>query len=256
MKKVVYLLSVMLLLITVSFANAKNETGQNSSGGQGSQQGQQQGGQQGNMYQGIEQNQGQNQQNQNSGQYGASSTGAGNQLQNQNQINTQNQGDTSQIQVQNRERESTGQGEGLQQRNQNAYQHMSQVAQKVQMMLQIRTTGGIGDQVREVAREQNQAQVEIQSQLDKLDTKGRFARFLTGTDYKAVNNLKNQIEENQIRIEQLTSLKNQLVNQSDIIMVEETIQALNTENTTLLERVTSEEQTKSAFGWLFRLFAK
>jgi arginine utilization protein RocB len=178
----------------------------------------------------------------------------GNQVQNQNQ--TQNQGEEQQIQIQEQENLDNATGGGSQNRNQNAVQNMSEVAKYVQLLQQIRTTGGIGDQVREVAREQNQAQIQIQEQINKLDSKGKLARFLTGTDYGAVKNLKAQLDQNQLRIKQLEQLQTQLSNQGDIQTVQATIQALIQENTTLQERISTEEQTKSLFGWLIRFFSK
>ena len=182
----------------------------------------------------------------------------GNQVQNQNQVNTQNQGEDSQLQVNTQEQESLedGTGEGPQNRNQNAVENMSEVAKQVQQLLQVRTAGGIGEQVRQIAEEQNQAQTQIQEQLNKLESKGKLARLLTGTDYGAVKNLKAQLEQNQLRIRQLEQLKTQLSNQSDITMVQATIEALVQQNTALQEQITAEEGTKSLFGWLFRFFAK
>jgi len=182
----------------------------------------------------------------------------GSQVKNQNEVNTQNQGEDSQLQVKTQEEENLGegQGEGLKTRNQNAIENMSEVAKQVQEMLQVRTTGGIGEKVRLIAQEQNQAQAEISDQINKLESKGKLARFLTGTDYNAVKNLKQQLEQNQLRIEQLEELQNQLSNQGDITMVQETIQALIQENTSLQELTAAEGKTFSLFGWLFKFFAK
>ena len=187
-----------------------------------------------------------------------SSSPTGKQVQNQNQVQTQNQGEDSRIQVSTQEQESLGegQGEGLQIRNQNAVKNMSTVAQQVQQLLQVQTTGGIGEQVRQIAQEQHQAQTQIQEQLNKLESKGKLAKLITGTNYGAVKNLKVQLVQNQLRIEQLTQLQNQLANWGDATAVQETIQALTQENTSLQERITAEEQTKSMFGWLFRFFAQ
>jgi hypothetical protein len=176
----------------------------------------------------------------------ASSSPTGNQVQNRGedtQLNNQEEG------------QENGLGEGLQTRSQTAIQNMSEVAKQVQLLLQTRTTGGIGEQVRQIAREQNQAQTQIEEQLNKLESKGKLARFLTGTDYKALKNLKQQLNENQLRIEQLTKLQTQLSNQSDITMVQATIEALIQENISLQERIAAEEQTRSMFGWLFKLFS-
>lgn len=183
---------------------------------------------------------------------------SGNQVQNQNQVNTQNQGEDSSLQVNTQEQENLGdgQGESLQTRNQTAVQNMSEVANQVQMLLQTRTSGGIGEQVRTIAQEQNQAQEEIQEQINTLNSKGKLARFITGTNYGAINSLKGQLEQNQLRIEKLEQLQNQLSNQSDINTVQETIQALIQQNTALQDLITAEENTFGLFGWLFKFFAK
>lgn len=183
----------------------------------------------------------------------------GNQVKNQNQINTQNQGEDSQLQVVNTQEEENlgeGQGEGLQTRNQNAIENMSEVAKQVQLLLQIRTSDGIGEQVRLIAQEQNQAQEQIQEQVNKLNSKAKLARFLTGTDYGAIKSLRQQFEQNQLRIQQLEELQNQLSNQGDVAKVQETIQALIQENTSLQELVAAEEKTFGLFGWLFKFFAR
>jgi len=181
----------------------------------------------------------------------------GNQVQNQNQVKTQNQGEDSQLQVETQEQENPEDGSesDSQNRNQNVVQNMSEVATQVQQLLQLRTTGGIGEQVRTIAQAQNQAQTQIQEQINKLDSKSKLAKLLTGTDYGAVKNLKTQLEQNQLRIQQLTQLQNQLTNQADKTAVQETIQALIQENTSLQDRISVEEQTRGLFGWLFKLFS-
>lgn len=179
-------------------------------------------------------------------------------VKNQNQIKTQNQGEETQIQTQNQEEETQGEGagEGLQNRNQNALENMSMVAQKVQELLQTKTTGGIGEQVREIARDQNQAQLQIEEEMGKINSKGKLARLFTGTDHQAVKNLERHLEQNRLRIEQLEQLQNQLKNQDDLAMVQEAIQALIQENTSLQEMIEAEEQVKSFFGWLLKLLVK
>ena len=185
-------------------------------------------------------------------------TPPGNQVQIQNQVQVQNQGKDTQLQVNIQEQTGLNQGvgEGLQNRNQNAVQNMSEVAKQVQQMLQVRTEGGIGEQVRQIAQEQNQAQTQIQTQLNKLDSKGQFARIMTGTDYSAVENIRAQLVQNQNRIQQREQLQPQLTNQADQEVVQATIEALVAQNNSLQERITAEEQTKSMFGWLIRWLNK
>lgn len=183
-------------------------------------------------------------------------SGSGNQA--QNQVQTQNQGEEQGVQVQAQESENfgDGQGEGLQIRNQNAASNMSEVAKQVQEMLQIRTAGGIGEQVRVIAQAQNQAQTQIQQHVQKMEARGNLFKFMFGPDFKAVDNLTQAVEQNQNRIQLLQELQTQLTNAGDKTMVQATIEAMIQQNTVLQEMVQSENQTRSVFGWLVKMFAK
>jgi chromosome segregation ATPase len=177
--------------------------------------------------------------------------------QNQNQINTQNTGEEKQLQVTTQEQENLGeQKEGLQTRNQAAVQNMSIVAQKVQELLQTRTSGGIGEQVRKIAQEQDQAQTQIQEQINKIESRKDSLKSLIGSDFGAIKNLERLLEQNRLRIQELEQLQNQLVDNAELTTVQETIQALVQENTSLQELINTEEKTASLFGWLFRLFVR
>jgi len=152
--------------------------------------------------------------------------------------------------------QSKTRGEGLQTRSQNAIQHMSEVAKQVQLLLQTTTKGGIGEQVREIAREQNESQKQIEEELNKLESKSKLARLLTGTDSNALQNIKAQLVQNQVRVRKLEKLQSQLTSQSETALVQQTIQALNQENTSLQEKIATEEQTKSLLGWLLRFLGR
>lgn len=154
----------------------------------------------------------------------------GNQVQNQNQIVTQNQGEESKLQV--------------------ATQHMEQLIDM----------GGVDEEVGQkigaVAQQQVQAQSQIQNQLDKLESKSAFMKKLFGPDYKAIKALKQQMEQNQLRIQQLQQLQTEVVNQADETQLQEAVQALIEQNTALEKQVAAEEKVGSLFGWLVRLFSK
>jgi len=77
---------------------------------------------------------------------------------------------------------------------------------------------------------------------------------LFGPDYGAIKNLKQQMEQNRLRIQLLTELQNQVINQADEIQLEEAIQALIDQNISLEEQLQTEEQIGSIFGWLIKLF--
>ena len=153
----------------------------------------------------------------------------GNQLQNQNQYAVQNQGAETQLMSAN------------------------------QQMQKFMDMDGLGEEVRTrlgtLAQAHLQTQLQIQQEVNKLNSRSRATRLFAGTDLGAVKNMKAQLEQNRVRVQQLNELKNQLANEGELTMLQETIQAMNLENTALQERITAEDQQKSLFGWLFRLFA-
>ncbi len=178
-----------------------------------------------------------------------------------NQVKTQNTGEDSQLMIETKEETNIGTNAGTAKkespRSEVAEEKMSDVATQVETLLTNKTMkGGIGDQVREIATAQKQAQEQVKEQLGQVESRKGLLKSLIGPDYKALKNVENQVAENQLRIEQLTKLKTQLTNQSDIAMIEVATQALTEQNTQLQETVVSESQSKSMFGWLFRLFAK
>ncbi len=175
----------------------------------------------------------------------------GNQV--QNQVKTQNVGEDSQLNVNTQE--SLQSNEDSQGRSDTARQNMSNVAQKVEELLEDeKVQDGIGQQVKTIAQQQQQAQGEITGQLNKLESRQGLMKKLFGPDLKAIKNLKQQIEQNQLRIQELQELQNQVVNQADETQVQELIQVLVDQNTALEDQIQAEEQVGSVFGWLLKLF--
>lgn len=155
---------------------------------------------------------------------------SGNQVQNRNQITTQNQGEETQLQVATSEME--------------------------QLMDMGMTNKNLEGQVQSVAKEQAQAQNQIQSQLNKLESRSGIAKRLFGPDYGAIKNLRQQMEQNRLRIELLTELQNQVTNQADESQIQEAVLALTEQNTSLQEQIEAEENVVSLFGWLIKLFSR
>jgi hypothetical protein len=152
----------------------------------------------------------------------------GNQVQNQNQVVTQNQGEESQLQV---------------------------ATQQMEQLMDIEGLGDdVGQKIGAVAQKQVQAQSQIKNQLDKLKSRSVILKRLIGPNFGALKNLKQQIEQNQLRIRELQQLQTQVVNQADQAQLEEAVQVLLAQNTALEERIHAEEQAGSIFGWLIRLF--
>jgi len=140
-------------------------------------------------------------------------------------------------------------------RNAVAREHMSNVAEAVEQLLVAREEkGGIGQEVREIAQQQKQAQVEIHRQLEKIETRRGLLKKLIGPNFKAIRNVRQHLAQNQLRIERLERLKDQLSVQTDKDNVDQTIQALKEQGQVLQKQISAEERVKSVFGWLFKLF--
>lgn len=188
----------------------------------------------------------------------------GNQVQNQNIINTQNQGEESQLQVNTEEKESFGEGEDIQgmpknpaSRSQTARESMSAVATAVEELLTTQgASGGIGQQVRQIALDQKQTQDELEVKIDKIERKGILAKSLFGPDFMALRDMKRQMEQSELRIQQLEELQNQLLDADESAMVQEIIKTLTAQNIALEDRIALEEKTVSLLGWLLKLFVR
>lgn len=238
MKRIIVFFILFISLSLLSVEAAQNRTG---AGGNGSGSGKEAG-------------------QQNQQQIVVPATTTGNQIRNQNQVQTENQGTDQRLQIQTQEQAQTkatqGGMMGVQNRSQNANENMSAVAEKVQDLLQIRESSGIGEQIKQIAQEQSGAQDVIEHNTEKIRSRGVFQKFLIGSDYGAIKALKAQLELNQLRIAQLEDLKMQLIGTEDGITVQSTIDVLVQQNDSLYEQIESEEKVKSMFGWMFRYFAK
>lgn len=183
--------------------------------------------------------------------------GESNQVQNQNQTSTQNQGEDQQIQTKTQEQESLqATSSASQNKNQTAQQNMEQVQTRFQALLQVQTTGSLGDQIKAQARAQIQIQEQIREQLEKVEARKGVIKFLIGPHYPGLEDLREQLEQNQLRIAQLQRLQDQVQNQGDKTAIQEAILALVQENTSLQEKIDDQEGSVSLLGWLFKLFAQ
>lgn len=186
----------------------------------------------------------------------------GNSVQNKNQVNTQNQGEGSQLKVNTQNNESSGFGsndaekqKGSTNRSGNARQNMSLVSEAVEGFLANgNKNDGIGKQVSDIATQQKGAQSQIGKTLDDMESKKGLAKKLFGPDYDALKDMKQLMQQNQVRIQQLQQLQNQTQNEGEETQLKEMIQAMVDQNTSLQSQVQVEEDVKSAFGWLVKLF--
>lgn len=197
-----------------------------------------------------------------------SNQGEETQLQENIQIKvTDNQGNGVQVKEQEQLRDGSeagdrvrNQGENTQIQNnseENSLQRRSNVANAVQQMLQVSERNGVsGEQVRVIAQNQNQNQIELENALLKIQERNNFAKFFIGSDFQAINNAKAILEQSNQQIKELVQVKNQLENSSDQQILTEQIQLLENVNLQIENDLNNSQKGFSLLGWMFKLFAK
>jgi hypothetical protein len=188
----------------------------------------------------------------------------------------QNSGDTTQNREENQERTNnpeTGTMTEEQQRdeeqtqlnnatssyapqNQATQQHVAQVQSTVQNMIQLSyrlNNENLGSQIRTMAQEQIKSEDTANQALEKAQTRSNFAKFFIGANYTQLKTIKQEMEQNQLRIQELQQICNQISNSADQTELQNQIQILEEQNTSLQNQLDSEESGFSLFGWLMRL---
>ncbi|MDE2031115.1 MAG: hypothetical protein KGI58_02555 [Patescibacteria group bacterium] len=172
---------------------------------------------------------------------------------NQEQTKEQTQTET-QSQVQNQDDANKEQNK---ERSVVSEQRRSQVANAVQEMLKVADrSGGIGEQVKIIAQDQNQNQDKLEASLAKVQDRSGFAKFFIGPNYGEINNAQKLLAQNNEQIKQLTEIKAKISNQADQQVLDQQIQTLNNANLEVNASLKASEKGFSLLGWLFKIFAK
>lgn len=136
-------------------------------------------------------------------------------------------------------------------------QRRSEVANAVQLMLQVADReGGIGEQVRLIAQNQNKNQEEIENNLEQVENRGGVAKFLIGPNYGQINKAEKLLEQNRENISQLNEIKTQLTNEADVQIIANQIEVLEQANLQIENSLQNAEKGFSLFGWMFKLLSK
>ena len=201
--------------------------------------------------------------------------------QNQAQAQTQNAGEESQIQNQETTttQSQTGNSDNGTQtqlktqeqlifqdalanyepKNQNSYMHMNQMQAAVSNMLNFSYTlqnEGVASQLQTMAQNQIQSEDKINEAIDKADERGSVSKFFLGPDYKQLKIAKQEMEQNQLRIEELNQIMLSLSNSADQSELQNIIEELEMQNTELQNQLQTQTQGFSLLGWFFRWLNK
>jgi hypothetical protein len=136
-------------------------------------------------------------------------------------------------------------------------QHRNAIANFAQSLNGVANrAGGIGQQIRLMAQEQNQSASNTIQAMEKVQTRSAFRTFLLGTDYKNIGALRSEMVQTENRIERLNELMTNIENTADKTELQNQIQTLIAEKTKIEEFVKTQEGKVNLFGWLTRMFSK
>lgn len=116
--------------------------------------------------------------------------------------------------------------------------------------------GGIGDEVREVAREQASSSEHIAEAMAKVEARGALLTFLFGADFKNIGELRSELATTQNHIRQLTEAKSGAASADVKAGIDAQITALQKANADAGAFVQAHEETFSIFGWFAKLFGR
>lgn len=137
----------------------------------------------------------------------------------------------------------------------NAEEHRSTVANFVQTLLQASSSmeGGIGQQVKAIAQQQNDSESTTTKALEKIQSRSKIKTFLIGSDYKNLGALRSSIAQTRNRIAQLNRT---IQNATSTAEIRTQIQTLEQEQTKIEDFIKEQEGKFSLFGWLVKMFNK
>lgn len=139
----------------------------------------------------------------------------------------------------------------------NVREHRSAVADFVQTLLKAADRdGGIGEQVKVIAKQQEQAIATTTNAIDKVENRSWVKTFLIGSDYKNLGALRSEMVQTRNRINQLNNLLVKIKNASSTEEIKSQIQTLKQEQTKIDNFIKAQEGKFSLFGWVVKFFSK
>jgi hypothetical protein len=140
--------------------------------------------------------------------------------------------------------------------NQASQQYVLQVQSAVQNMIQLSyrlNNENLGSQIRTMAQNQIKSADAANQALEKAQARSDFAKFFIGANYTQLKTMKQEMDQNQLRIQELQQICSQISNAIDQTELQNQIQILEQQNTALQNQLNNEESGFSLFGWLMRL---
>ncbi len=138
-----------------------------------------------------------------------------------------------------------------------AEEHRSAVASFVQSLLAVADReGGIGAQVRVIARSQEESASTSANAIARVESRGGLQELLIGSDFRSLGELRSEMATTSANIAQLRNLLEKATSDADKAELSAQIQALEDIQANIEAFIEAHENSFSLFGWLAKLFAK
>jgi len=158
--------------------------------------------------------------------------------------------------VKERKQEMAQEIKGLSNIQQKVYQNQNKVREAVHALLSLEDlASGIGSQVSDIARGfNNSVQATIIAE-EKIQKRSAFVRFFIGGEKNATEDMEQELNQNQQRIQELKQLREESVGGEEVkAMMQEQIQKMEQEQVRLQQLADRENSANGVFGWVRNLF--
>ncbi len=116
--------------------------------------------------------------------------------------------------------------------------------------------GGIGAEVRKIARSQNDSASSTARAMAHVDNRTSVKTFFAGSDYRNLGVLRSEIASTTNNITRLAALLNRTIDPASRAELTLQLNALQAENMKIEAYIKAHENKFSLFGWFARLFVK
>ena len=138
----------------------------------------------------------------------------------------------------------------------NGSEHRANIANIVQTLIEVsdKEPGEIGNQVREMAREQNESKERVAKSIDIIQNRNGLKTFLLGTDYKNIGAVRSEMVQTRNQIRKVEELIDKTTNPTTKTTLQIQLTALETEQQKLETFLKTNESKFSLFGWFLKWF--
>jgi hypothetical protein len=143
-------------------------------------------------------------------------------------------------------------------KNPNGAAHRSAVGTFMRNLLDVadREKGEVGEEIKAVAKEQDEAKDKVADAIDKIQNRGKLKTFLIGTDYRNMGALRSEMVKTRNQIDKLGRLIERASSSESKTALEEQLKTLQGAGQKIEDLLKANESKFSVFGWFVKLFSK